>query len=456
MVQKDKRNITIKQLIIRLGSVLLIFFAAVVIGSIVSSVFGQGHNASVISRHRSFVIVGSSVLFNLLLITLGILSLIYRQRYEAVLCNIYLAFLSLVIVGPVGMETFFRLGIMTSKRFRDPGLYADYYSDDSYWKLYDLWKINYRAPRPERVHPILGKVNCKVTEENPLGVIRKTPYNLDYGPNTILFFGDSFVVGATPMKDKIPQIMDRLIPEMSVYNYGGSGYGVDQIFLRFQMAHKEFQKPIIIVGMLTNDIDRCVLSVRVGQKPYFKVEDNRLVLCGVPIEPNQSEWYRRNPPTMYSFAGAFLIRKFRILRANRNPYELTYKREEKKLICGKIIEELVQETRTKDLPLLLVFFYGERELQYTGWRETFLKEQAGKWDIPYVDTKQVLLQASHDRGIQPSEFFIQQDGHPTSIANNLIAVAIVNRLKKLAAERLGGTVICTPSSEVPGDPDRHA
>ncbi len=430
----------IKQFTIRLGVILLIFLAMVWIALTISGLFNPDQNALPVSLCQIFIVI-FSILSSLVLITLGMLSLKYRRKYEEILCNIYLMFLSLVIMGPVVMELYFRLGIMTNKRFRDPGLYADYYSDDNYWKLYDLWNIKYRAPRPERMHPVLGKVNCKATEENPLGIIRKTPYDPDYGPNTILFFGDSFVVGATPMKDKIPQIMDRFIPDVTVYNYGGSGYGVDQIFLRFQMSHKEFQKPIIIVGMLTNDIDRCVLSVRVGQKPYFKIKDNRLSLCGVPIELNQSEWYRRNPPTIYSFAGAFLIRKLRVLRASGNPYELTYRKKVKKLICGKTIEELVQASRTKDLPLLFVFFYGERELLYTGWRETFLKEQAAKWEMPYVDTKQVMLQASRDRGIQLSEFFIQRDGHPSPIANNLIAVAIINHLKNLIEDRLSGIEI---------------
>jgi len=313
-------------------------------------------------------------------------------------------------------------------------MYADYYSDDNYWKLYHLWKPDYHPPSAERVHPVLGWVNVPQTPENPLGIIHQTPYSPDYGPGTVLFFGDSFVVGATPMPQKIPQIVDRLLPERTVYNYGGSGYGVDQIYLRFRMTYSQFHQPIILIGIFSDDLDRCVLSVRTGQKPYFTLQNETLTLAGLPIYANQREWLKQHPPTIASFFLAFLAHRLRIWKANGHYYELFYKREAKKRICAGILEALVQEARQHNLPLLFVFFYGQRELRYTGWREQFLVEQAEKWAVPYVDTKRVLLHASEQQHLPLSALFIQGDGHPTARANQLIAEAIGKRLRAFRQE----------------------
>lgn len=42
------------------------------------------------------------------------------------------------------------------QRFRDPGLYADYFSDDAYWLLYHRFGGVFKPP--ERPHPTLGWV----------------------------------------------------------------------------------------------------------------------------------------------------------------------------------------------------------------------------------------------------------------------------------------------------------
>ena len=85
------------------------------------------------------------------------------------------------------------------------------------------------------------------------------------------------------MADKIPQQLQSLLPDKTVYNFGVAGYGLDQIYLRFKQSHDHFKKPVVIIGILTVDMDRCVMKNRSRPKPYFLIKENELVLSGVPV-----------------------------------------------------------------------------------------------------------------------------------------------------------------------------
>ncbi|MFH1739604.1 MAG: hypothetical protein ABIH23_11400, partial [bacterium] len=250
----------------------------------------------------------------------GVVTLACRRR--DVIAKLNLLWFTLCVFLPISGEIFLRLGISLDVEFlRDPHLYADHYSDDNYWKLQHRWVKALKLPtvdefdpffRRSSVHPLLGWAPL-TTPENPLGIVREIPYEPIYDGKVILFYGDSFVFGATEMEQKIPQQLNRLLPEYTVYNYGVGGYGVDQIYLRFKQSYEKFQSPLIIFGILTTDLDRSILTVRSYQKPYYKIENDELVLHGVPINMNPEEWLEQNPPRIYSYLGAFLFRRLCLL-----------------------------------------------------------------------------------------------------------------------------------------------
>ncbi|MFH1742415.1 MAG: SGNH/GDSL hydrolase family protein, partial [bacterium] len=266
--------------------------------------------------------------------------------------------------------------------------------------------------------------------ENPLGIVKEIPYEPVYDGEVILFYGDSFVFGATEMEEKIPQQLNRLLPEYTVYNYGVGGYGVDQIYLRFKQSYEKFQSPLIIFGILTTDLDRSVLTVRSYQKPYYKIENDELILHGVPINMNPEEWLEQNPPRIYSYLGAFLFRRLCLLGSEGVRIEQFYRRNEKKRINGRIIEEVVKECREKKMPLLFVVFYTQYELRKTLWREIFLKEEICRWNVPWIDTKDVLLAAANNDVTKIAEYYLR-NLHLNGEANGIVARAIADRVKKM-------------------------
>jgi hypothetical protein len=334
-----------------------------------------------------------------------------------------------LILLPILGEVLLRVAIRFDVRgFRDPGIYADSFGDDNYWKLSHEWVSRWTLPDQRWVDPLLGWVQPK-SASNPLGIITDQTYVPEFQKPSILFYGDSFVEGLTKMESKIPQLLSSKVGEYTVYNYGQGGYGVDQIFLRFQQSYPLFKKPTIVFGILTQDLDRSILSLRTWQKPYFILKDDQLVLKASPIDLNQPQWVRRNRARVWSYFIAFLNRKISLRRAASSTIDVTYRQSDKERINARLIEEVVKVCHEHDLPLLFVIFYAYDEFERPTWREVFLQEQFKGRPVAYVDTKEVMLRAAQRAGVNFMDYYRVKDGHPNDLGNEIIADAIAEALK---------------------------
>ena len=150
--------------------------------------------------------------------------------------------------SPILVEVLIRVGIgLDVKKLKNPGLYADTASDDRFFQLRLLWRPDQANTVVERFHPLLGWAP-KVTAKNPLGLSTDEAYEPAIDMPVVLFYGDSFVAGSVvPSSERIPQILDSRLPGYTVYNYGVGGYGLGQIYLRFDDSHTAFRNPIVII-----------------------------------------------------------------------------------------------------------------------------------------------------------------------------------------------------------------
>lgn len=256
------------------------------------------------------------------------------------------------------------------ERLRNPSLYAAPLADDDYFKLQYRWNI----PNPPRVNPrvtlrqfdpLLGW-RPQESAANPLGLIEQTPYAVDPNRPTILFFGDSYVAGKTKLPDKMPQILDRAIPSYRVYNYGVAGYGVGQIYLRFRQTRGEFRDPVILLGILTRDLDRSVLAFRGAPKPQFVVKHGELEMENLPLADDIDGWLRNHPVRIRSYLAAYLEQVARrqtgemqvIHRLLASPDQ--YRRAEIEAVNTKILEAAVAESKRRGLRFMFVIFGKKR------------------------------------------------------------------------------------------------
>jgi hypothetical protein len=350
-------------------------------------------------------------------------------------------FIVIISIGSAGLvlaacEAVFRAALF-SDTFAIPKLqhawrYADPSFEDDYWKLVYLFKASGDAPKAGRVDPELGWAP-EITSGNPLGIHTDNPYSIEHirvGP--ILFYGDSFVAGITPMPHRIPQILDHLIRDRPVLNYGVSGYGLDQIYLRFSKTVDAFENPVVLIGILTDDLDRVILGMRSHQKPYFDIENDDLVARNVPIRATTREYVESNPPKIRSYFLRFVLFRLR-------PYVpegwfnrlLNYETiQRKKLALNyRILRAFKEEAKARQIPLYVVVFYSWQELSTKSWREEFLKENLHGLGVRFFDTKPYLLDYVSKNNTNLRALYDNDHGHPSEKGNRVIAEGLLKWLQ---------------------------
>jgi len=343
------------------------------------------------------------------------------------------ACLALFLVAPVLSELYFRVGIAVGvERLRDPFLYADGFTDGDLWKLYYRWKRSERRAEGDsrgNSHPLFGW-SVRPSWHNPLGASGRPRYALDYGAPTVLCFGDSFMAGTLPTEgDRIPEILDRSLPDVAVHNLAMGGYGLDQAYLRLRETHRLFRRPAIVFGILLTDLDRAVLPVRTGQKPFFEIEEDRLVLEGLPIDPDSARWFAAHPPRIRSYFLAWAVQGLRVLDAGGDPRELRYGRPEKKRLGERLVAAVAAEADDRKLPLVFVLFYSTSECVVTSWREPFLRGLVARTGHPVIDTKPLLARAAAEEGRDLLSYY-GRDWHLNAEGNRIVAGAVLDALQR--------------------------
>lgn len=316
------------------------------------------------------------------------------------------------------------------QKFRIPDLYASYDSEDNYWKLHYLFGGKYRPPT--HPHPRLGWVGSfsrdTYVHDNTSQVGSKT---------AVLLYGDSFAQCSTiPNKQECFEGLLNSDPDFSrqhfLLNYGVGGYGVDQILLLLQESLPHYEHPFVIVGIMTWDLDRSAHSVRVGQKPYFKVENEALVLKGVPISQNPEEFFASNPPRVWSY----LLRLWALgdgplWRLRQAVQGVEERRRNMEDINEKILMKIIQELRRGKSPHMFVIFYPNWVYQGPpDWREKLIKRVLEENGESYLSTKELVFEDAKRLGKSPKEYYYSED-HPTSYQYRLIS----DRIKPFIVSR---------------------
>ena len=333
-----------------------------------------------------------------------------------------------LLVGAVTAELLTRVAIaLRVPFFRRPGLYVAE-RDDDFWKLTYLWAEGPRGPRAGRPDLILGW-SPPATPENPLGLTDAicAPAIADRETGRVAFYGDSFVAGATQCEDNVARQLDALLPGDAVLNLGVGGYGTDQVLLRLQRTLAAARPTVVLLGVLTYDLDRALLTVRTGPKPYFVERNGTLAMEGTPLPLDHAAWYADHPPAVGSFFLNAVRLRWELLRAGGDWAEVGVRRADIERVNRSILAAAVEETRRAHVPLVAVLFYSPKEVSSPGWRETFLKERFASLAVPTVDTKSLLLAAAGS----PAQYYLP-DGHLGIPGNALVAAGIAAQLRTLA------------------------
>jgi hypothetical protein len=340
--------------------------------------------------------------------------------------------IALVLLTLVASEGAFRCLLFSNlalgERFRNPGFYANYFTDDDYWKLNYRFKT-FKTAKNGYTHPLLGWAGTW----NPRTYLHNDTAQLK-GRRPVLMYGDSFGSCATKKCFQDYFNEDPAVNEKcAMLNYSTGAYGVDQIYLLYQKSIDLFKKPIVVYSLLTEDLDRASRQIFVGQKPFFKIEKGQLVLSGVPVDPDPHHFFATHPPEINSYL--FKLFTHGGPEAAPTAHDLDHFEYTKK-IGRAILHAAIDDMKRRRLDFIVTVFVGNWD--YAGdilgrdednWRLQTIVSVLDEENVPYIVTKKVLRDDMvKNHIIDPREYFRPLDGHPNDQQNALIYEAIKNRL----------------------------
>jgi hypothetical protein len=334
---------------------------------------------------------------------------------------IILPTLILAVASEVIFRTllFSEVGFM--ERFRMPGLYVDYDLESDYWKLYNLF--NGKLKPPENPHPLLGWV----------GDFSRDTYLHNRAPNVngrkaVLLYGDSFAGCLTTQEECFQGVLnaDAEFAERYYFlNYGVGNYGVDQIYLLLKNSLDHFHKPFVIASVLTQDVDRSTLSVRIGQKPYFELVDGELVLQGVPINPDPKDFFAKNPPSIPSYLFRLWIQGNGWPEQIRQYFKGIDEIKEKRIkINAKLLLSMIHELRERQLPHVFLVFHVDHavaNVNWIDWQNDLIEGVLRDNHEPYISAKEVIRKHLREHNFSVEDYYIRGDGHPSALQNKVLA-----------------------------------
>jgi hypothetical protein len=314
---------------------------------------------------------------------------------------------------------FSKVGFM--EKFRKPELYFDYDSESNYWKLYYLFDGKLKPPA--NPHPLLGWGGYF----SPETYLHTEASNIK-GRKAVLLYGDSFAGCLTSKEECFHGILnadDEFAASGYLLNYGVGNYGVDQIYLLLKNSLGHFQNPFVIVSILTQDIDRTTLSVRIGQKPYFELVDGELVLQGVPINSSPETFFAKNAPTIPSYLFRLWVQGNGWPQQVRQYFKgLDHIKNMKMKITEKLLLNIIYELRKRHLQHVFIIFHLDRAVQdvnWLDWQEDLIESVLRDNHEPYISAKEVVRQHLRKHNGTIDDYYIQGDGHPTALQNKILA-----------------------------------
>jgi hypothetical protein len=187
--------------------------------------------------------------------------------------------------------------------------------------------------------------------------------------HAILAVGDSFTAGSGVVDaDTWPAQLERAI-STPVVNAGAGGYSVAQMLLRAENLAPILHPRVIIVGILSQDIPRDAYDIfGGGYKPWFKNENGKTVLQGVPV-PEAAAQVKYFDWSHAILGHSYLVHKLMIQLGRQQWWLADHMRhhqaqtlDEAVAASCALMDRLARFGRDSDARIIVVFFWGVGEV----------------------------------------------------------------------------------------------
>ena len=320
------------------------------------------------------------------------------------------------------------------------------------------WTIKSDGVSPDRLY----RANSKGIRSSREFTITPPPEKV-----RIASFGDSFTHGDdVSNEDTWQENLNRNHPELEVINFGVSGYGLDQTYLRYLSEGITYHPDIVLICFLSENIARSTNVFRPFYtpspglpftKPRFRLENNNLVLVENPFQDvSQYQDLLNDPKRMLGYLGKLdtglrlryktgtfdflpsvrlfkigylhFIKEFDDTRPVFKKGVYNRKTEEYKITVRLFDEFVHQVSQNGSLPIIVIFPLKAILHQY---RREGIKEYApllehfNEKGYLYIDMIEGFEFLGKD--IQIKDFYF---GHFSPIGNNVVAEYIAYYLQK--------------------------
>jgi len=275
------------------------------------------------------------------------------------------------------------------------------------------------AVKPD-VHdlPAWGETRVS-TNSRGLRGSREFAYERRAGVPRIVALGDSFTFGDEVGDEQAwPRRLAAELPGVEVLNLGVHGYGHDQMLLYLQEQGVLYRPDVVLLGFLSDDMERNVLAFRDYAKPRFELRGGRLELQNVPV-PSPAETLAAEP------LRSKLVDVLELLRASarwRSGFTPRYTRE----LTAAILDEMARTARSVGARPVFVYLpvYGEID------KPEISMTRRERWFFDYCESRGIealyLRQAFLDGLAAGVEF--KTWGHWGPLEHATAAAAIAERL----------------------------
>jgi hypothetical protein len=241
----------------------------------------------------------------------------------------------------------------------------------------------------------------------------------------ILAVGDSFTFGDEVDDDETWPAYLREELRRPILNGGVSAYGIDQAVLRAERLIPEWKPSLVILALVSGDVDRCEWSYFSGAwRPYFELENDRLVLCNqpVPTAPRSVSTFRSLMG--YSYLAHAVFRRVAPdwWYLNRNKVE----HDDGERVTSALIARLSRFAAENQTRLLIVILC-DSDLDVA--HVPAVLEAGRRHNVPILDLSQEIIQLARSSA-DPAEVF-RPKRHLTPQSNEWVA----NRIARFLEQR---------------------
>ncbi|MBW2975594.1 hypothetical protein KY366_07785 [Candidatus Woesearchaeota archaeon] len=246
------------------------------------------------------------------------------------------------------------------------------------------------------------------------------------GITRIAVLGDSFTWGAeTFMRFSYPSILENLVPDSEVLNFGIEGTGIDVMFLRWKYEVLPLKPDVVIMAMYFDDVRRSQPCIH---KPRFMVEDGELEMTNFP-PPSYEEILKEYKKPIFEsyFIKTLLYNTNSFGGVAEKQYEYGFE------ILSPMLDIMKKTSEEQDIYFMVLLIERgnfDSPLQYEEMTESAiqvrkrLEEIVIKKNIPFASSTEIFGKEN----FVPNDYLTHKKGHFLPDGNGYLAQGIRDKL----------------------------